>query len=47
MHQMGGGVDLTNFKDYTKEKDLHITGLLADFMNQAPVAEDDLKEPDC
>lgn len=32
------------FKDYTKEKDLHITGLLADFMNQTPVTEDDFKE---
>lgn len=31
----------TIFKDYTKEKDVHITGLLADVMNQRPVTETD------
>ncbi len=31
----------TIFKDYTKEKDLHISGLLADLMNQKPVTEAD------
>ena len=34
----------TIFKDYTKEKDIHITGLLADVMNQTPVTEDDFKK---
>ena len=34
----------TIFKDYTKEKDVHITGLLADIMNQTPVTEDDFKK---
>lgn len=32
------------FKNYKKEKDLHITGLLADLMNQTPVTEADFKE---
>lgn len=27
------------FEDYTKEKDVHITGLLIDLMNQTPVTE--------
>lgn len=27
----------TIFKDYPQEKDVHISGLLADFMNQKPV----------
>lgn len=34
----------TIFKDYTKEKDVHISGLLADLMNQIPVTEADFKE---
>lgn len=34
----------TIFKDYTKEKDVHISGLLADLMNQTPVTELDFKE---
>ncbi|MEE0959163.1 MAG: alpha/beta hydrolase [Lachnospiraceae bacterium] len=34
----------TIFKDYTKEKDIHITGLLADVMNQTPFTEDDFKK---
>lgn len=29
----------TIFKDYKQEKDVHITGLLADLMNQKPVTE--------
>lgn len=31
----------TIFKDYTQEKDVHISGLLADLMNQRPVTADD------
>ena len=34
----------TIFKDYTKEKDVHISGLLADLMNQTPVTANDFKE---
>ena len=34
----------TIFKDYTKEKDVHISGLLADLMNQRAVTESDFKE---
>ena len=34
----------TIFQDYTKEKDVHISGLLADLMNQTPVTESDFKE---
>lgn len=34
----------TIFKDYKKEKDVHISGLLADLMNQTPVAEPDFKK---
>ena len=34
----------TIFKDYTKEKAVHISGLLADLMNQTPVTESDFKE---
>lgn len=34
----------TIFKDHTKEKDVHISGLLADLMNQTPVPESDFKE---
>ncbi len=34
----------TIFRDYTYEKDVHITGLLADLMNQTPVTEADFKE---
>ena len=34
----------TIFKDYTKEKDVHISGLLADLMNQTPVTEADFRE---
>ena len=33
----------TIFRDYTKEKDVHISGLLADLMNQTPVTEADFK----
>lgn len=31
----------TIFKDYKQEKDVHISGLLADVMNQTPVTEAD------
>lgn len=31
----------TIFRDYKQEKDVHISGLLADFMNQKPVTEAD------
>ena len=31
----------TIFKDYKQEKDVHISGLLADLMNQKPVTADD------
>ena len=31
----------TIFKDYSQEKDVHISGLLADLMNQRPVTEAD------
>ena len=31
----------TIFKDYKQEKDVHISGLLADLMNQKPVTESD------
>ena len=31
----------TIFKDFKQEKDVHISGLLADFMNQKPVTEAD------
>ena len=31
----------TIFKDYKQEKDMHISGLLADLMNQKPVTEAD------
>ena len=34
----------TIFKDYKKEKDVHISGLLADLMNQTPVTEADFNE---
>lgn len=34
----------TIFKDYTREKDVHISGLLADLMNQTPVTEADFRE---
>ena len=34
----------TIFKDHTKEKAVHISGLLADLMNQTPVTESDFKE---
>ncbi len=34
----------TIFKDYPQEKDVHISGLLADLMNQTPVTEADFKE---
>ncbi len=34
----------TIFKDYSQEKDVHISGLLADLMNQTPVTEADFKE---
>ena len=33
----------TIFKDYTKEKDEHISGLLADLMKQTPVTETDFR----
>ena len=31
----------TIFKDFKQEKDVHISGLLADLMNQTPVTADD------
>lgn len=31
----------TNFKDYKQEKDVHISGLLADLMHQKPVTAED------
>ena len=31
----------TIFKNYKQEKDVHISGLLADLMNQKPVTEAD------
>ncbi|MCI6021211.1 MAG: alpha/beta hydrolase [Clostridia bacterium] len=34
----------TIFKDYKREKDVHISGLLADLMNQTPVTEADFRE---
>lgn len=34
----------TIFKDYKQEKDVHISGLLADLMNQKPVTEKDFEE---
>ena len=34
----------TIFRDYKKEKDLHISGLLADLMNQTPVTEADFRK---
>lgn len=34
----------TIFKDYAQEKDVHISGLLADLMNQTPVTESDFRE---
>lgn len=34
----------TIFRDYTKEKDVHISGLLADLMNQTPVTKSDFNE---
>lgn len=34
----------TIFKDYPQEKDVHISGLLADLMNQTPVTEADFEE---
>ncbi len=34
----------TIFKDYTKEKDVHISGLLADIMRQTPVTEADFAD---
>lgn len=34
----------TIFKDFTQEKDVHISGLLADLMNQKPVTEADFKD---
>lgn len=33
----------TIFKEYTQEKDVHISGLLADLMRQKPVVRDDFK----
>ena len=33
----------TIFKDYKQEKDVHISGLLADLMNQKPVTEKDFE----
>ena len=35
----------TIFKDYTRKKDVHISGLLADLMNQRPVTAADLEPP--
>lgn len=34
----------TIFKDYRQEKDVHISGLLADLMNQTPVTADDFAD---
>lgn len=34
----------TIFKDYKKEKDVHVSGLLADLMNQTPVIADDFRK---
>lgn len=34
----------TIFKEYKKEKDVHISGLLADLMNQTPVTEKDFEK---
>ena len=34
----------TIFKDYKQEKDVHISGLLADLMNQTPVTAEDFAE---
>ena len=34
----------TIFRDYTREKDAHITGLLADMMRQKPVTAEDFAE---
>lgn len=34
----------TIFKDYKQEKDVHISGLLADLMNQTPVTADDFAD---
>ena len=34
----------TIFKDYKQEKDVHISGLLADLMNQKPVTEKDFAD---
>lgn len=31
----------TILRDYTREKDVHISGLLADLMNQMPVTAED------
>ena len=33
----------TIFKDFQQAKDVHITGLLADLMNQTPVTEADFR----
>ena len=38
------GMFETIFKDYKQEKDVHISGLLADLMNQTPVTEADFRE---
>ena len=34
----------TIFKDYKQEKDVHISGLLANMMNQTPVTADDFSQ---
>ena len=34
----------TIFKDYKQEKDVHISSLLADLMNQKPVTADDFAQ---
>ena len=34
----------TIFKDYKREKDVHISSLLADLMNQTPVTSDDFEK---
>ena len=41
--EIAGAQDMfeTIFKDYKQEKDVHISGLLADLMNQKPVTEAD------
>ena len=41
--KVGMGHSRNESKDYTKEKDVHISGLLADLMKQTPVTETDFR----